>query len=338
MFLLALELHDEAGVLRKLDIDKSFLNDKYLKKMLKKQSTTNNIFFFKRTLNNSRILIPTIKNILSSNGVPQDFLYLAMAESNFQTKAHSPKKAAGMWQFIPRTAQIYQLQMDKYIDERRDIVKSTQAAAQHLNFLHNEFGKWYLAIIAYNCGDGRLIEAIKEAHSDDLATLIDVKKKYLPRESRIYIRKVIALALLGHDTELISQKLQKLLSVSNSNSLATVELQSGERLERIAKLIDMPYKELKKLNRHLKYNFTPPYTKRCSVHIPHSKLITFKQKYKEKSIKSIYYVHNVTKGETLGYIGKMYGVSYRIIMDFNKMKSSRLQINQELIIPVKKRG
>ena len=337
LFLFAQEFHDEAHVLQKLDVDSSFLKDKYLQKILKEKSKSNNIFFFKRTLNNAKILIPTIKNILSRNGVPQDFLYLAMAESNFQTRAHSPKKAAGIWQFMPTTAQIYQLRIDNYVDERRDIIKSTQAAAQHLKFLHNEFGKWYLAIIAYNCGDGRLIEAIKKAHSDELSVLTDDTKKYLPKESRNYIRRVLAMALLGHDTELISKKLQKLLSVSNSNSLATVELQSGERLQRIAKIIDMPYKELRKLNRHLKYDFTPPYTKRCSVHIPHSKLIRFKKNYKEKSIKSIYYAHKVTKGETLSYIGRKYGVSYKIIMDFNKMKTSRLSIGQELIIPVKKK-
>ena len=338
LFLFAHELHDGSGVLQKLDIDSSFLHDKYLKKILEKQSSTNKIFFFKRTLNNAHLLIPTIKNILAKNGVPQDFLYLAMTESNFQTKAHSPKKAAGIWQFMPNTAKLYQLRMDQYIDERRDIVKSTQAAAEHLKFLHNEFGKWYLAIIAYNCGDGRLIKAIKKAHSDDLSVLIDVEKKYLPRESRNYIRRVIALALLGHDSELISQKLQRLLKISNSNSLATIELQSGERLEEIAKMIDMPYKEFKKLNRHIKYNFTPPYIQKCSVHIPHSKLLKFNKNYKVKPIKSTYFVHIVTKGETLGHIGLMYGVPYKIIMDFNKMKNTNLKINQELIIPVKKRG
>ena len=286
-------------------------------------------------MNEAYLFIPAIKNILAKNDIPQEFLYLAMAESNFSTKAYSRKRAAGLWQFMPATAKVFDLNINEYVDERRDLVKSTEAASKYLKRLHKRFGKWYLAAIAYNCGGGRLNQAIRKAGSDELSVLLDEDKKYIPKESRYYIRKIVALALIGNDEKfLLASEYEHLLNRANAYSISTVKLPSGESLQRVAKLIDIPLKDLQKLNRHLKYDFVPPYEKKYSVYIPYIKLADFKQKYFTKPMNKIYKIHVVSSGDNLSYIGKKYGVSYKVIMDFNKLKNSRLKLRQKLIIPI----
>jgi len=325
----------ELALLESFDIEPSFLYDPVVNDFrLKNNTVIKNRQFFK-TMEKAYLFIPAIKNILTEYDVPQEFLYLAMAESNFSTRAYSKKRAAGLWQFMPRTGKHYKLQIDEYVDERRDLIKSTEAAAKYLSSLHKRFGKWYLAAIAYNCGGGRLNSAIKRAGTDDLKVLLDPKKKYIPRESRFYIRKIVALALIGTDEQfLLSSEYGYLLNRANAYPIATVKLSGGESLKRVASLIDIPVKDLKNLNRHLKYDFVPPYSKGYDVYIPYIKLSEFKQKYYAEPIKNIYRVHVVTSGDNLSYIGKKYGVSYKVIKDFNKLKSNRLKLKQKLIIPI----
>jgi len=281
------------------------------------------------------LFIPAIKNILTAHNIPAEFLFLAMAESNFSTRAYSRKRASGLWQFMPYTGKMYGLRIDEYVDERRDFIKSTKAAAKYLSYLHKKFGKWYLAAIAYNCGEGRLSRAIKKAKSDELSVLLNAKKKYIPRESRLYIRKIVALAIMGNDEQfLLNSEYGHLLNRANAYSVSTVRVPRGESLNRISKLVGIPLLELKKLNRHLKYDFAPPYLKGYDVYIPYIKLSEFKQKYFEEKIQNIYRVHIVSSGENLSHIGKSYGVPYRVIMDFNGLKNSRLKLKQKLIIPI----
>lgn len=327
----------EVALLESFDIESSFLYDPIMNKMKNnKKSTYKNKHFFK-AMNEAYLFIPAIKNILAKHNIPPEFLYLAMAESNFSTRAYSRKRASGLWQFMPYTGKLYGLKINEYVDERRDLIKSTEAAAKYLSRLHKKFGKWYLAAIAYNCGGGRLSKAIKKAGTDKLSVLLNPKKKYIPKESRFYIRKIVALAMIGHDEKfLMNSEYEHLLNRANAYSLSTVKLPRGESLRRVSKLVGIPLKELKKLNRHLKYDFIPPYADKYDIYIPYIKLSDFKQNYNEKPIKKIYKVHVVKRGDNLSYIGKKYGVSYRVIKDFNKLKSNRLQLKQKLIVPITK--
>ncbi len=325
----------EISLLESFDIDASFLYDPIMNEMKNKNYTKYRNKHFFKAMNEAYIFIPAIKSILTERGIPAEFLYLAMAESNFSNKAYSKKRASGLWQFMPATAKIYGLKIDEYVDERRDFIKSTKAAAKYLSNMHDKFGKWYLAAIAYNCGGGRLSKAIKRAGTDELSVLLDPKKKYIPRESRFYIRKIVALALMGHDEQfLLKSEYEHLLNRANAYSVSTVKLSSGESLRRVSKLIGIPLKELKNLNRHLKYDFVPPYKNGYEIHIPYIKLSEFKQKYKKGKIKNIYKVHVVKRGDNLSKIGKKYGVAYKVIMDFNRLKSTRLKLKQRLVIPI----
>jgi len=325
----------ELKLLESFDIEPSFINDPIMNKMRNKKSSIQKNKLFFNAMDNAYIFIPSIKNVLNQHNIPQEFLYLAMAESNFKTKAYSNKRASGLWQFMPRTGKMYKLKIDQYVDERRDLIKSTKAASTYLTYLHEKFGKWYLAAIAYNCGEGRLSKAIKKAGTDKLSILLDPRKKYIPRESRFYIRKIVALALIGTDEQfLLKSEYEYLLNRANAYSIATVKLPSGESLKRVSGILNIPLKDLQNLNRHLKYDFVPPYAKKYDVYIPYIKLAEFKQNYYEAPMRNIYKVHVVKSGDNLSYIGKKYGVPYKIIMGFNKLKNSRLKLKQKLIIPI----
>lgn len=325
----------EIALLKSFDIEPSFLYDPIMNNMRNKNNSVykNNHFF--KAMEDAYLFIPSIKQILVDNGIPLEFLYLVMAESNFSNKAYSKKRASGLWQFMPATGKLYGLTIDEYVDERRDPVKSTEAAAKFLTDLHKRFGKWYLAAIAYNCGGGRLNSAIKQAGTDDLAILLDEKKKYLPKESRYYIRKIVALALVGYDEEyMLESEYEYLLNRASAYSISKVNLAPGESLRRVSKLAGIPLSELQKLNRHLKYDFVPPYKGGYDIYIPYIKLADFKQKYTPDSVQNIYKIHVVANGDNLYNIGRKYNVSYKVIMDFNKMKSSKLSLKQRLVIPI----
>lgn len=325
----------ETQILRAFDLPPTFLYDSELQQIIKnKREKYKNHHFFKR-MDEAYLFIPMIKTILSQSDIPSEFLFLAMAESGFSLEAYSRKKASGLWQFMPATGRTYGLKIDDYTDERRDLVKSTEAAVAYLESLYGRFGKWYLAALAYNYGEGNLARAIRRAGTDDIAVLIDDKKRYLPYESRHYIRKIVALTILGSDESfLINQEYAYLLNRADAYSIAPVTIAGGERLSRVAQMLEIPTETLRKLNRHLNYDFVPPEDEGYTIYIPYVKLSEFKQRYRPEKLRNIYRVHRVKKGESLASIGKKYHVGYKIIQDFNRLKGSMLQINQKLVIPV----
>ena len=157
-------IQNDLQILDELDIDTDYITDykfqRTYKNFLKRDK------HYTKKLNNAHLFVPQIKKILKENEIPSAFLYLVMAESNFILNAKSNKKAMGLWQFMPQTSKRFGLTTNEYIDERMDIIKSTQAAVKYLKYLHNMFGKWYIAAIAYNCGEGRIIEGITRATLD----------------------------------------------------------------------------------------------------------------------------------------------------------------------------
>ena len=321
-------------LLNAFDVDAAYLHDEELNLVLQSKKRPKAYKHYYNAMQTAKLYIPTIKKILSRADVPPEFIYLAMAESSFATKALSKKKAAGIWQFMPATGRQYGLHIDDYLDERRDPIKSTEAAAKYLSGLHTRFGKWYLAALAYNCGEGCVSRAIVKAGSDDVFTLLNEDKKFLPHETRNYLRKIISFGLMGIDENDMSMSgYGYFMNRASSNSIATITLPKGEKLSRVAKLLDIDDAEMKKLNRHLTYDFVPPFSKTCNVYIPYDKLKVFNQHYTPCDLNKIYLVHVVRPGETLSGIGAKYKVPYKIVKEFNHLKTSRLRVSQKLIIP-----
>ncbi len=182
-----------------------------------------------------------------------------MVESGFISTAKSNKRAVGLWQFIPKTAKAYDLTITKLYDERLDIDKSTTSAIEYLQYLHKRFGKWYIAMMAYNCGEGRMSRAIKKAKSDDLSTLTNSTLKYLPKETRAYIKKILLLAMMGESSESIPPIIEDIEDNATEDinlikkealiyNLTPVEITKDANLTEIANTLDMSEEDLRKIN------------------------------------------------------------------------------------------
>lgn len=324
----------QARVLKSLDIDLSFFKDSMYISM-KEDINIYKTKHFLRILEDGAQFVPILKNMISEAGIPDAFLYLAMAESGFSVKAYSKAKASGLWQFMEPTARKFKLEIDEYIDERRDPIKSTQAAIKYLEELHERFGKWYLAAMAYNCGEGRVSRAIKEAGTDDLYVLLDEKNKYIPAETRRYIRKIVMMAHISENPNFIVEEgAAHLLNSGTNDSFERVEVKGGVSLASVANAIEIPTQQLKAYNNHLNYFFTPPNKEMYHIYIPYNKKGLFVQNFDLDKEASKYYVHVVKKGDNFSKIASAYGVKYKVIRDFNQLKSDNLKLGQKLIIPV----
>ena len=327
---------EQAKVLKSLDIDPTFLTDLTFITM-KEDADRYRTKHFLKVLENGNRFIPVLQNMIHEAGIPDAFLYLAMAESNFIPNAYSRARAVGIWQFMPFTARKFGLKINLYVDERSDPIKSTQAAIKYLKYLHKRFGKWYLAAIAYNCGEGRVSKAIKRAGTDDLAVLLNARKKYIPRESRLYIRKIMMMEHIATSTDfMIGHDADYLMNRGTTHTFAKVSVRGGTTLSNIADSVGMSYKELKSYNPHLRYGFVPPVKGSYDIYLPYGKHTLFEQNFDPKKDNGRFYVHKIKKGDSLYKIGKRYGVSYKVIKDFNHLRSNLLKLNKKLVIPVLK--
>jgi membrane-bound lytic murein transglycosylase D len=145
---------------------------------------------FARTLNRAEIYRPLVQSALTEARLPPELFYLAFIESSYVNHATSQVSAVGIWQFMESTAKRFGLRVNGKIDERKHPVSSTYAAIRYLDFLHSRFNSWYLAIAAYNAGEGRIRKAIREGRSTDFWTLAD--RGALPRETMEYLPKFLA--------------------------------------------------------------------------------------------------------------------------------------------------
>ncbi|TLD84517.1 LysM peptidoglycan-binding domain-containing protein [Helicobacter sp. MIT 11-5569] len=326
-------------VLKTFDVEPEFLNNTYFIDVKNTFFGDKHQDYLLTRFKNGHEFIPTLKEMFLKEGIPQEFLYLAMIESGFSLTARSSKRATGMWQFMPKTAQSLGLSINAQIDERKDPIKSTQAAIAYLKGLKASFGKWYLAAIAYNCGDGRLRKAIENAGSDSLSVLLDPEEKYIPLESRMYIRKILSVSLLFHNIDTLKTNDYDYFLNRGANSLlATIEVAPATPLNQIASKAGISLNELKRYNPQFKRAITPTFAKTYHVHLPYQFLAQYKENTQHQELKiKPYLVHRVGKGDTIYSIAKRYGVPSKQITQYNGIKNtSALSINQEIMIPLNK--
>ncbi|HEC45904.1 MAG TPA: LysM peptidoglycan-binding domain-containing protein [Epsilonproteobacteria bacterium] len=290
--------------------------------------------FYERSMKRGDALLPMIRGNLMDNDLSDLFIYISMVESGFSPAIVSPKKAVGLWQFMPATAKHYKLSVCNSFDERCDPVSSTDAAIVYLRKLHKQFGKWYLAVMAYNCGEGRLKKAIKKANTDVLHVLLDSDAKYLPFETREYIKKILLVAMIGEG------KMLDFTPINNMSSayLTQVEVLGGTKLSHVAKLIDMKENELLKLNKQFRNGLIPKDKKLYNIMIPEDKMITFYLKYEipdeSRSIKPYLISHYVSLGDTLKELAEKYHTDIEEIKTANNLSDDALTLDTLLVIPV----
>ncbi len=288
--------------------------------------------FFTKWLGRSTRYIPLMKQVLKEEGLPEDLIYLSMIESGFNTKATSRAKAVGPWQFIKGTGQRYDMRADFWIDERRDFIKSTRAAAKYLKELHQIFGSWYLAAASYNAGEGRVLKAVRQNQSRNFWEL-SRKKKNFRAETRNYVPKIIAAALVSKNPERYGFHD---IPYEEPLSWTTVTVSPGLHLKTIAKTLGLEFEDLRILNPELRRGIVPPKGGEYVLRVPKDKkdlLLAKSSELKAEKIETVV-KYKVRSGDTIDRIAKRHGTSARSILEFNDIQDPRkIRAGKTLTIP-----
>ena len=279
-----------------------------------------------------------IRSRFKQHGVPEDLVYLGIVESGYSNTAVSRAKAVGMWQFIQATGRRYGLEVSDWVDERRDPFKATDAAARHLLDLNQTFGSWYLAAAAYNGGAGRISRGIRRLPGDqdelsDETFFALSDRRYLRRETRDYVPKLIAAALIAKEPRRYGLDGLPWLEPLVFDEI-TVPDATG--LDVIARLADTVTAALTELNPHYFRGVTPP-GRTSIVRVPRGKGADVARRYAElpTSERVTFLDHVVRSGETLSAIGQRYGVSVSLLRAANGgVDPRRLRVGARLVIPV----
>ena len=292
---------------------------------------------FARWLSRSERYIPMMKEVLKKDGLPEDLVYLAMIESGFSPRAYSSASAVGPWQFMSGTGKRYALRIDQWIDERRDPLKSTTAAAMYLKELYGLFNNdWYLAAAGYNAGENKILRAIEIYNSKDFWQLS--KGSYLKRETKDYVPRLLAAAIIAKDPAKYGFSDVAYLAPIE---LDTVVIPSRTDLELVARICDVPYQTIRDLNPELRRWCTPPDYPSYELKIPRGKKALFEaeyakipagQRYTEKVLYSRY---RATKRDTLASVARRFGTTPQTLAELNRLgKGARLK-GRFLTVPVK---
>lgn len=225
--------------------------------------TTRGRKFFSLYVERAGRYAPMIGTILEQNDLPRDLIFLAMAESGFNNQAKSVAAAVGPWQFMPATGKSYSLNQNWYVDERRDPVKATIAAAQYLGKLYDDFGAWEIATAAYNAGEGKLGRAIKKYKTRDFWKL--TKGKYLKSETKNYVPKIMALAIIGKNLKTFG-----FTEIDFRAPLAYKEIKVGPMTDimKLSVALNLDAEEVLKLNPEILRWFTPPNVTSYTLRLP----------------------------------------------------------------------
>ena len=302
---------------------------------------------FLRQLRNGDKYREIVRTVFKKHGLPEDLFYVGLIESGFYTHARSHASAVGPWQFIRGTGKRYKLRIDRHVDERRSIYKSTEAAAQYFKDLYNIFGSWELALCAYNAGEYRIINAIRKGNTRNYKEL--VRKRLIPRETIFYIPKVVAARHLD-------KKWKRRLDKKKQNFYTNVDFLKLERtlnVAKIAKNIGVSWKTIKKLNPDLNSYWIRPRRRGFVLYLPkvkkqiainHLKSLgyrvrkhfvkkersNYKRRYTKRSRVKRY---RVRRGDNLSKIAKKFDTTVRRIKKKNRLRSGKILAGQRLRIP-----
>src|SRR5271165_5372185 len=270
-----------------------------------------------------------IARVLKEEGVPQDLIYLAQAESAFQPLALSRAGARGIWQFVQWRGNEYGLKRTWWVDERMDPEKATRAAAEHLRDLYGLFGDWYLAIAAYNCGPGNVPKGVERTGYADFWELY--KRNVLPRETKNYVPIILALTLIAKDAAHYG------IAVEPDTPVPFEVVKPGRAIDLrlVAETIDVDVETLHALNPSLLRLATPD-DPAFEMRLPPGTAAKFSTEIAD--IPPDKWVswrrHRVAPGETLSSIAKKYRVTPTAIAEANNLeRGSTLDPGDKLIIP-----
>jgi peptidoglycan lytic transglycosylase D len=270
-----------------------------------------------------------ILRIFKEEGVPQDLIYLAQAESGFKPLALSRARARGMWQFMASRGVGYGLRRSWWVDDRQDPEKATRAAARHLKDLYNQFGDWYLAMAAYNSGPGNVQQAVKRTGYADFWELY--KRNVLPGETKNYVPIILAMIIMSKNP---SQYGLDGIQPEPAERYDVVRVNYPVDLRLAAECVDTPVDQLVDLNPSLLRRTTPK-DQTFDLHLPEGT----REKY-QAAIAAIpedkrvaWRYHKVQAGDTLAVVAKKYRTTERAIAQANGIENGQIK-EAKLVIPV----
>ena len=285
---------------------------------------------FKKGLERSGQYLPMFRQIFAEAGLPRDLVFMAHVESAYKTTAYSRARAKGIFQFIAATGKRYGLRIDYWVDERSDPEKSARASAAYMKDLYDEFGDYYLALAAYNAGEGRVRRAVRRSGSRDFWK-ISSSSRHLRRETRNYVPAILAATMISKDPAKygIDVDYQDLLVYES------IKVEGPADLRVLAKCAGTDFDTMRRLNPALRRYQTPPGATtdvRVPVGAAEQTLLALADVPKNERV--LYARHRVRTGETLSKLAGQYGVSVRAIQDSNGMgRSTMIRVGRTLVIP-----
>ena len=273
---------------------------------------------------------PLISRVLAEEGVPQELIYLAQAESGFLPRAVSNKAATGMWQFVQFRGRQYGLNQTPYADDRLDPEKATRSAARHLRDLYNEFGDWYLAIAGYNCGPGAVEKAVERTGYADYWELRN--RNVIPKETSNYVPIILAMTIMMKNAK--DYDLEN-IDLDPAFEYDTTTFQSAMNIALIADLAERPVSDLRELNPALLGNVAPS---GFEVHIPKGSRDTIMAQLQNvpESKRASSRVHRLTQGETLASVARQFNASVSSLSPVGASASP--EAGDLVLIPVPERA
>lgn len=292
---------------------------------------------FAKWLSRSERYIPMMRTVLKKEGLPEDLVYLAMIESGFSPRAVSVAAASGPWQFMSGTGKRYSLRIDPWIDERRDPLKSTVAAALYLKELYAMFNKdWYLAAAGYNAGENKILRAINMYNSRDFWEL--TKGEYLKRETKEYVPKLLAAAIIAKEPAKYGFADVAYLPAIEFD---LVKIPSRTDLELVAKACGVSPFTIRELNPELRRLSTPPEYPGYELKIPKGTRALFEAEYakipeSERYTERVRHVqYRAKRKDTLAAIARRFKTTPQSIAEINNIgKRTRSLHGRVLTIPV----
>ncbi|HET6464196.1 MAG TPA: transglycosylase SLT domain-containing protein [Nitrospiria bacterium] len=282
---------------------------------------------FKLWLERSGRYIPVMRQIFKEQGLPEDLVFVALIESGFNPYAYSRSRAVGPWQFIKGTGRLYGLRIDNWVDERRDPIKSTHAAARYFKDLYDRFGSWPLAMAGYNAGEKKIQRALVRAKADDFWDLRSTR--YIRRETKGYVPKFMAATIIAKNPE----KYGFTLDYHEPLKFDTVSVPGSADLRVMAQAAGISYEDLKELNPELRTELTPPYLDQYPLRLPVGLQQTFADAYAqipdERKIIGTHY--NIRRNDTLSIIAKRFGTSVALLREINHLAPGQLLHQGDLL-------
>jgi peptidoglycan lytic transglycosylase D len=279
-----------------------------------------------------------IRERLRSKGLPEDLVYLTLIESGLSNTAISRARAVGMWQFMAGTARLYGLTVDPWVDERRDPYKATDAAVNYLGDLVQRLGSVYLAAAAYNAGVGKIERGVARLPGEqdtltDLTFFQLADRRYLRRETRDYVPKLIAASLIAKQPGRYGfTDIQRLPPLVYDE----ITIPDATGLDVLARLADTSVAALLELNPQFVRGITPP-ARQVTVRVPRGRGAQVASRFDSlpATERVTFLDHYVARGQTLSEIARRYRVSVTMIQSANpQLRAHSLRVGQRIIIPV----